>query len=228
MWLDWSFNQASHCWLFGTLESSDSTQSHCRKGGLTLVTAAGTAVPQQVPCAALCPCREAELDTVTSRAGRCQVLLWRFRAHLLALSLTSPSLRCPGWVNSPSTHRMTPLISVKATLSHNGIPLCAILPPITTPHFPEGIQWVTDLSSLSELTQHSKFCTIIQRTHRRQTDQLWMSITLCSILWYYSRAWAAIMCYPFLSLFSPTLPVKELISLPQKLKLPISNSNCLL
>lgn len=66
------------------------------------------AVPEQEPHAALCPCREAVLDTVTSRAGRCQVLPWCFRACLLAPSLTSASLRCAGWLNSLSTHRMTP------------------------------------------------------------------------------------------------------------------------
>lgn len=75
------------------------------------------AVPEQVTRAVLCPCREAVLDTVTSRAGRCQVLLWCFRAHLLALSLTSSSLRCPGWVNSPSIHRTT-LLDLSEGLSH--------------------------------------------------------------------------------------------------------------
>lgn len=72
MWLDWSFHQASHCWLHGTLGSSGSTQPHGSKGRLTLVTTAGTAqpspaVPEQMPCAALCPC--GKLDTGTSRAG---------------------------------------------------------------------------------------------------------------------------------------------------------------
>lgn len=128
------------------------------------------AVPEQVPCAALCPCGKL-CWTLAPPELAVPGLLWCSRAPLLALSLTSPPLRCPGWVNSPSTHRMTPVISVKATLIHIGITLWVIFPPILTPHFPEGMKehTVTDLSSLSELTQHRKFCTI--SVYPQETDR---------------------------------------------------------
>lgn len=167
----------------------------------------------------LCPCRGPVLDTVTPRAGRCLVLLCCFRARLLALSLTSQSLRCPGWVNSPSTHRMSPLdLSEGHSHPQWNYSVLFSLPSRHLISLKErrNTQQVTDLSSLSELTQHRQFCTIIQSTHRRQTDQLWMSITSCSTLWQEKcQAWAAILCYPFLPLFSLTLPVMEFISFPR-------------
>lgn len=150
MWLDWSFNQASHCWLYGTFESSGSTQPHCRKGGLTLVTAAGTAQPSQ---AQLCLSRCHVLPSVP--AGK---LCWTLSPPELAGARCSSGvsgLICWLWVwhHQPwgiLGEWITPLptgrphwISVKASLIHNGITLRVIFPPIMTPHFPEGMKEYT-------------------------------------------------------------------------------------
>lgn len=153
MWLDWSFHQASHCWLHGTLGSSGSTQPHGSKGRLTLVTTAGTAqpspdVPEQMPCAALCPCGKLCWTLAPPELavpGAALVFQGSFAGS--ESDTTTPGM---SWVGEfPSTHRMTPVISVKATLIHIGITLWVIFPPILTPHFPEGMKehTVTDLSS---------------------------------------------------------------------------------
>lgn len=144
MWLDWSFNQASPRWLYGTLESSGSTQPHCRKGGLTLGAAAGTGatccpLSLQGSCAGHCPLL----------SWQCQVLLCCSRACLLAPSLTSAPLRCPGGVNSPSTHRTTPLdLSEGHSHPQWDYSLC-YFPSHHDTSFPwRNTQWVTDLFPL--------------------------------------------------------------------------------
>lgn len=160
MWLHWSFNQASHCWLYGTFESSGSTQPHCRKGGLTLVTAAGTAQPSQaqlclsrchvlpsVPAGKLCwTLSPPELAGARCSSGVSGLICW--------LSLTSPALRCPGWVNYSSTHRTTPL-DLSEGLSHPqwNYPPC-YFPSHHDTSFPwrnEGIhsEWQISLPSLN-------------------------------------------------------------------------------